>query len=59
MTFLIWSIEHGAWWKPGGKGYTRDRSQAGRFTLDRARDICMSANHWREDSPDEAMVPEW
>jgi len=25
---IIWSNEHGAWWRPEGKGYTGDRADA-------------------------------
>jgi len=29
--YLIWSHEHGGWWRPGGWGYVSTISQAGRF----------------------------
>lgn len=28
-TYLVWSHEHGAWWRPGGHGYTTHLSDAG------------------------------
>lgn len=42
--YLIWSEEHGAWWRPGGHGYTSSLAQAGRFTEAKAREISASAN---------------
>lgn len=34
--YLIWSEEHGAWWRPGDRdfvwGYTHFMTEAGRFT---------------------------
>ena len=34
MKFLIWSMEHKAWWRPEAEGYTRLRAEAGRFLAD-------------------------
>ena len=33
---LIWSKEHGAYWRPGGCGYTTHVEAAGRYSLDDA-----------------------
>lgn len=30
--YLIWSVEHGAWWGPARRGYVGQVSQAGRYT---------------------------
>jgi hypothetical protein len=38
--WLIWSIEHNAWWMPHHFGYTNNRAEAGRYTLDEAKEIC-------------------
>lgn len=57
MKYLVWSIEHGAWWKPGGMGYTRDRDKAGRFTLPAAVEAVHSGDS-TGDVPEEAIVPE-
>lgn len=32
IPFLLWSNKHSAWWRPGARGYTADRAEAGRFT---------------------------
>jgi hypothetical protein len=37
--YLVWSMEHNAWWAPDECGYTRDVSSAGRYTRERAREI--------------------
>ena len=42
--YLIWSEEHGAWWKPGGIGYTRSIKLAGRYSRDRAEAISAEGN---------------
>jgi hypothetical protein len=42
--FLVWSIEHGAWWRPGGIGYTCELAQAGRYTRTEADRIVVKAN---------------
>lgn len=31
--------EQATWWRPGGKGYTADLAQAGKYTLDQAKEI--------------------
>jgi hypothetical protein len=43
--FVIWSIEHEAWWGPGLWGYTRDLRDAGRYTRDAADRILARANY--------------
>lgn len=30
-TYLLWSNEHGGWWKAGGWGYTLDHRDAARY----------------------------
>lgn len=34
--FLLWSNKHGMWWRPDGRGYTDDITQAGAYTQDEA-----------------------
>lgn len=56
--WLIWSNEHGAWWKPGRYGYTKSRLEAGRYSFEEAAEICTDANAQRQDvqQPNEAMI---
>jgi hypothetical protein len=60
MAYLISSYEHAAWWRPHECGYTKHRHQAGRYTEERAIEICRNANLGCRDGdvPQEAMVPE-
>jgi hypothetical protein len=30
--WVVWSIEHDAWWRPGERGYTRELLLAGIYT---------------------------
>jgi hypothetical protein len=41
--YLIWSHEHSAWWGPGGRGYVRRISHAGRYSHSQALTICTAA----------------
>jgi hypothetical protein len=43
--FLIWSIEHDAWWRPGWMGYTRELAEAGRYTRAEAEAVLTRANY--------------
>jgi hypothetical protein len=43
--YLVWSVEHCAWWKPGGWGYTTATHAAGRFTYEQACEILRDAHH--------------
>ena len=43
-TFLIWSIEHNAWWRPASCGYTQVLAEAGRYDRDEANQILRQAN---------------
>lgn len=36
LQVLIWSNEHGAWWRAAGRGYTADINEAGRYSPDGA-----------------------
>jgi hypothetical protein len=61
--WLVWSIEHNAWWGPNHCGYTPDRDRAGRYSVDQAREICRNANYRAGSDnegtglPSEVMVP--
>lgn len=54
--WLIWSIEHGGWWRPNKNGYTHHRAEAGRYTYDEACVIVKGANYGLHDIPNEAMI---
>ena len=41
--YLVFSHEHGRWWRPGASGYTAKLSEAGRHTRETALRICASA----------------
>ncbi len=59
--WLVWSIQHGAWWRSGNQGYTGDIRFAGRYDYDEAFRIVEEANKFRLEkglSPDETMMPE-
>lgn len=57
--FYIWSFEHDAWWKPNSFGYTRSITEAGKYPLSEALNICKNANVISSNRPsiNEAMVP--
>jgi len=55
--WLVWSIEHTAWWREDGRGYTPHRQEAGRYTYDQACKIVSRANYNLDYRfPDEAMI---
>lgn len=54
--WLIWSIEHEAWWKPNENGYTPERISAGRYTFEDACRIVKNANIGLRNVPNEAMI---
>lgn len=58
--WMIWSIEHGAWWAPKRNGYCSSTHFAGRYTFEEAMGIVETANHALKMNgaamPKEAMV---
>lgn len=54
--WLIWSMEHGQWWRPARKGYTTSREDAGRYTYDEAVKIVREGNFRPDMHPHEAMI---
>lgn len=55
--WLIWSIEHNAWWRANHNGYSENRDDAGRYPYEEAVKIVSSANKYRRFTvPNEAMV---
>ena len=59
-TYLVWSHEHGAWWRPESRGYTTDFNSAGRYPREEALKICaLSRDGWgNADVPSELPVAE-
>lgn len=60
--WLIWSNEHGAFWRPRSCGYTRKVEEAGRYSKEEAQKICDNAGYRSgselpDDVPPEIMVP--
>lgn len=58
--FLIWSEEHGAWWREARAGYTRTLYNAGRYSEKEAREIVLNANRYAVplSKPIEIAFPE-
>lgn len=56
--WLVWSIEHNAWWGPDHCGYVKDRRAAGLYSYYDAYDIVRMANEHRKSDfpPNEAMI---
>ena len=54
--WIIWSIEHDAWWAPNHNGYVKKRKQAGRYSYFEACQIVRGANIGEHDKPNEAMI---
>lgn len=61
MEYLIWSNDHGAFWRPNRAGYTQDMNQAGRYAKEEADKICKNGGVPRAWSthpgPYEIMLP--
>jgi hypothetical protein len=43
MWVLIWSNQHGKWWRPNERGYTAHLSEAGKYGLNEAQRIVAKA----------------
>jgi hypothetical protein len=55
-TWIVWSNEHNAWWKPSKRGYTNARHEAGRYSFEEACQIVHDANLYCGNTPNEAVV---
>lgn len=56
---LVWSNQHGAWWRPKSAGYTRVTKQAGIYTRAEAVRISHKGRDgwcFRKETPDEIVV---
>lgn len=42
--FVIWSIEHSAWWRPNWLGYCETLTEAGVYSKEEADEILARAN---------------
>lgn len=54
--WLIWSMEHEAWWRPAHAGYTERIDEAGRYSYQDALEIVYKANRYVAKKPNEAMI---
>jgi hypothetical protein len=50
--WLIWSLEHQAWWCPRGQGYTQNLNEVGCYTQSEAKEICDNANRYSNQIED-------
>lgn len=61
--WIVWSNEHGAWWRPNWNGYTQDVHQAGRYDDAELDSILKTANSYIKDGdpPNEVacLAPRW
>lgn len=56
--WLIYSLEHRAWWGSASHGYVFHREDAERYTYEEAKGIVEGANqHLSGEVPNEAMCP--
>lgn len=44
--YVIWSLEHDAWWAPDWCGYTRSLQEAGRYSEEESAKILRRANQF-------------
>ena len=54
--WLIWSIEHTAWWGPNTIGYVANAKDAGIYPYSEAVKIITDANIVCKTTPNETMV---
>jgi hypothetical protein len=60
MSYLIWSNEHRAWWRPNNAGYTTKFEATGRYSREDALRTCaLGRDGWgRNETPSEIPVLE-
>lgn len=56
--YLVWSNEHRAWWRPNSSGYTKQVSDAGRYSREKAISIAHGRGWPTKGIPDEVPVRE-
>lgn len=56
--WIIWSNEHGGFWRTNGWGYTQLVESAGVYGRAQAQRICHDGNHWQPPgaTPNEVML---
>jgi len=59
--WLVWSHEHGLWWRANNRGYTSSIDEAGRYTLTDALSCCDIRSRRPDGTPNEIVQPspEW
>jgi len=55
--WLVFSVEHTAWWRANRSGYTLTREDAGRYTLEEARMLAKQRSPDAEGMPGEIVEP--
>lgn len=55
--WLVWSHEHGGWWKPSDWGYTPRAEEAGRYSYRDALKRCEGVGTDRHGAPNEVISP--
>ena len=55
--WLVWSNQHGAWWRPNRSGYTLDVAAAGRYALSDALQCAAARSRCPDGVPPEVIVP--
>lgn len=55
---LVWSMEHGAWWRPGWHGYSTNIMEAGLYARQEAQQIVDGSNG-RHEKIVEVPETEW
>jgi hypothetical protein len=56
--WLVWSDEHGGWWRPNRQGYTRKIAEAGRYSESAVDTICREANYGPFFNECKVLAPE-
>jgi hypothetical protein len=55
--YLVWSHEHGAWWRPKRAGYTTHHDHAGFYTREEALAICAQARGGMQPGKPPSEIP--
>ncbi|MEV0149066.1 MULTISPECIES: hypothetical protein [unclassified Nonomuraea] len=55
-TYLVWSNEHHAYWRPNKSGYTTNWLEAGRYSEEDAAECCSRRTWEPRKPPPEVMI---